>query len=348
MGSLLVIGKWFVLSLALLSLAAWFTVVWVGRRHGLAAITAIGAVAALLTLTTAADVVNAHYRYLPRVDDVVGQKSWPTVSLREVADPGTRPTRPHHGGSVVAVPVAGTYSGFGTHTALVYLPPQYFTEPTRRFPVVYLLHGSPGVPVDWYRANEAAQIGAGLAAAGRPMILIAPQMSHDWLDDSECVDRPGEHIETYLINDVIPTIDNRLRTIDNRDDRTFAGMSAGGFCALNLGLRHRDLVGTIIDMSGFSQPTHSGGMAGLFGHRPDLAQVATANNPAQYASSLPANPPMRVWLDCGRSDHAALTDLRAMANVLRRPGYSTVLHLRPGGHDYGVWVPALRDGLTWA
>ncbi|MBL7492536.1 esterase [Frankia sp. AgB1.9] len=346
MGSVVVIGKWFVLGLAALSLVGWVCCVWLRRRRRAAAI-GVGTVAMLLTLATVADLVNVHYGYLPRVDDVVGVTSWPTAPARDAI--AAMPNRPHRRGSVIALPVAGKHSGFGTHRALVYLPPQYFTEPGARFPVVYLLHGSPGAPVDWYRANEAATTGALLASTGQPAILVAPRVSHDWLDDSECVDRPSEHIETYLIDDVIPTVDTELRTLPDRADRVFAGMSAGGFCALNLGLRHRDLVGTVVAMSGLAEPTHSGGMAGLFGPRPDLAAVAAANTPVRYARALPPSPPMRIWLDCGRGDREALRDTRTMAGLLtHRDGFDVVLRLRPGGHDYGVWRPALRDSLRWA
>jgi enterochelin esterase-like enzyme len=337
---------WFLVVLATLSLAGWVCCFRL-RRRGRGPAIGAGAVALLVTLATVADLVNAHYGYLPRVDDVVGVTSWPTASTRDAR--AQVPIRSHRHGSVITLPIIGTHSGFGTHGALVYLPPQYFTDPRARFPVVYLLHGSPGAPVDWYRANQAATVGALLAGTGRPAILVAPRVSHDWLDDSECVDRPHEHIETYLIDDVIPTVDTQLRTLPDRTDRVFAGMSAGGFCALNLGLRHRDLVETIVAMSGLSEPTHSGGMAGLFGPRPDLTAVAAANTPARYARTLPPSPPMRIWLDCGRGDREALHDTRTMADLLtHRSGFDVVLRLRSGGHDYGVWRPALRDSLRWA
>jgi len=407
MGSLLVISPGFLGTLGLLAVAAW--AVWVWRRRRLrwrGHLAMIGA-ATVLTLLAAADVVNAYYAYLPRVDDVLGVTTWPTLPLAQVgaqvdgaADvpagardeplvtgaagspdgprPGPRPesepsTGPfagpsigpsmglstgaptHRGpaarprrGAVVTVPLRGRTSRFGTHEGLVYLPPQYFTDVRARFPTVYLLHGSPGAPIDWYRANRAADIAARLADGGRPAILVAPLMSHDWLDDSECVDRPGERVESYLVDDVVPQIDATFRTLARREDRIVAGNSAGGFCALNLGLRHRDAFATIVALSGFSRPTHDGGMVALFGKRPDLAAVIRANDPSRYAASLPPSPTMRVWLDCGRQDVDSLRDETALAPVLRAAGYSVVLQVRGGRHDYGVWRPALRDALAWA
>ncbi|WP_261576413.1 alpha/beta hydrolase [Frankia gtarii] len=346
---MVIIGKWFLLAFAGMTLVAWVGCLWLARRGRRVVTVGMAGIAVLLTLATAADLVNAHYSYLPRIDDVIGVKSWPTASTHDVVTAAPAASaRTHPQGTVVSLPVPGARSGFGVQQALVYLPPQYFAEPHTRFPVVYLMHGSPGVPVDWYRANRAAQTGAWLAADHRPAIFVAPRLSRGWLDDSECVDRPGEHIETYIIDDVIPTIDARLRVLPDRADRVFAGMSAGGFCALNLGLRHRDLVGSIVDMSGMDRPTHDGGMVGLFGHRRDLARVVEANTPVRYAATLAPEPPMRIWLDCGLGDHEALGDTRTMASILSgRPGFTVRLRLRPGSHDFGVWRPALRDGLAW-
>jgi hypothetical protein len=150
MGSLVVIGKWFILGLAGLAVAGWLAWVLLRRRRRLAAVP-LAALATVLTLATAADLVNAHYSYLPRVDDVVGHPSWPTIRYRDLATAGGSPaqSRRYRDGSVTTLPISGVRSGFGVHRAMVYLPAAYFADPTRRFPVVYLLHGTPGAPVDW-------------------------------------------------------------------------------------------------------------------------------------------------------------------------------------------------------
>lgn len=348
MGSLVVIAPSFLAWLVIASLAGWGLCVVLARRRGRRPAAAAGLLAGLLTLATAGDAVNAHYGFLPRLDDVVGHKTWPTAPYREVAEPVASRTPSHPRGAVVDIRLPGRRSAFGAPKALVYLPPHYFREPARRFPVVYLLHGTPGAPIDWFRAARAADVGALLAAGGTPAILVAPRVSRDWTDDSECVDRPNERIETYVVGDVVPAVDARFRTLAGRQGRAVAGVSAGGFCALNVGLRHRDTFGTVVDLSGYSRPTHDGGMAALFGRRPDLARVVAANDPSRYAHLLPPRPSMRIWLDCGRQDRAALRDVRPLADVLRGRGYEVVLRLRGGGHDYGVWRPALRDALRWA
>ena len=344
---LLVISSKFLASLVIISLVAWGIVVWRGIRRRWLSAAGFSLLAVVLSLATVADFVNAHYEFLPRVADVVGVRTWPTASLQQVVQPSGRGVQ-HPRGAVVSVRLPGTTSGFGDPTAMVYFPPQYFTEPTRRFPVVYLLHGSPGAPIDWFRAARASDAGYAVARAGQPVLLVAPRASRSWTDDSECVDRPTEHVATYVVKDVVRGIDARFRTIPKRAARAVAGNSAGGYCALNLGLRNRSLFSAVVDLSGFARPTHDGGLARLFGKRPDLARVAAANTPAAYVPKLSPTPQVSLWLDCGRSDTSARRDTLAIAGALSDRGFDVVLRLRPGGHDYGVWKPALAEGLSWA
>jgi hypothetical protein len=52
-------------------------------------------------------------------------------------------------GQLARLAIPNDHTGVGSGPAWVWLPPQYFSEPDRRFPVVYLFHGSPGQPADW-------------------------------------------------------------------------------------------------------------------------------------------------------------------------------------------------------
>ena len=255
----------------------------------------------------------------------------------------------HPRGEVVRFDIPDRGSGFGASDALVWLPPTYFSDPTARFPVVYLFHGSPGVPADWFQGGRAGHAGGAAARQGEPAIIVAPRMSHGWLDDPECVDGVHEKVDTHFVRDVVPTVDEQLRTRADRDDRVLGGMSAGGYCALQLGLTHRDLAATVIDMSGLTEPTHSDGPSAMFG--PDRATVTrrlAETSPAVYARTLPTGPPLRVWLDVGSGDSETRGPLTAIAPVLRSRGIDVQLHVRPGAHTFHVWAPALAQSLPWA
>ena len=343
---LLIITPQFLGLLAAVALLATVGTWFLARRHHRAAAILAGLLAFLLLPATAADAFNAHYQYLPRVADVVNSPTWPTAHASLVLD-RDRPVKPHPAGAVVQVPLPGPVSGFGMPGSYIYLPPQYFTEPTRRFPVVYLIHGSPGGPIDWFRSARAADAGAQAARQGTPVIIVAPKASRSWTDDSECVNSPREQVETYLTRDVPAAVDRVLRTIASPAGRIIGGNSAGGYCALNLGLRHRDVFGGVIDLSGFDHPTYDKGMASLFGARDDLPATVAANDPSQYARTLPDGPRLSIWLDTGRSDGAARGDAHRMLGLLTAAGQNVQLHERPGGHEYGVWRPALMQSLLW-
>ncbi|HET6209720.1 MAG TPA: alpha/beta hydrolase-fold protein [Jatrophihabitans sp.] len=307
---------------------------------------ALVAAASLLSVAFVADCVNSYYSYLPNVSDVVDALvSSPPQSLTPAVNQVSVPPSTARG-RLFQLPVPDHGSGFGRSMAWVWLPPQYFEQPRVDLPVVYLFHGSPGMPRDWFHGGAAGRTGQLLAAEKLPVIMVAPQMSKNWLDDPECVDGLHEKIETHLLRDVIPAVDQQLRTERNRTGRIFAGMSAGGYCALNLGLRHPELTATVLDLSGYTVPTHSGGMASLFG-RGNAAAVAQ-NSPASYADRLTGGPPMRIWLDCGSSDRTVLRQLNAISASLRRDGMVVEQHSRPGDHSYSVWRPALKQSLAWA
>jgi enterochelin esterase-like enzyme len=373
--SLSVISKGFLAALIGGSVVLWLAVYAIRRRRGRVAVITVASLAFVLSIASAADAVNAHYQYLPRLSDVIGQRDWPAIShqrLTQLSDVpvaatptpvasvppqahGTRrvATRASRGmgyphGAVGSIEVPDTGVGFAAKRALVYLPPEYFADPQLRFPVTYLFHGSPGVAIDWLRGAGAARAGDLASRKGEPQILVMPTVSRSWLDDSECVDGAHMRVETYVVGDLVPAVDAQLRTKADAVDRTVGGMSAGGYCALNLGLRHRNLFGQIIDMSGFTHPTHAGGMAALFGNRADLQAIVAANSPDVYVDALTPVPPTRLYFLCGTNDPQAMREMASMRDRLRARGFDVSWSTRPGGHTYGVWRPGLIDALDWS
>ncbi len=312
-----------------------------------------GVLVLVLGTLTAADFVNAHYAYLPMVSDVAdvltGDQQWIAADRLGHLSPEQERNAEVRGAVVRDGLSADPANKLGRTHMVVYLPPQYFREPTTRFPVVYLLHGSPGRPADWFHAGRADTIGLKLARDGHPAILVAAQLSRSWTDDSECVDGVRQKIESHVFEQVIPTVDRTYRSLPLRDKRVFAGMSAGGYCALNLGLRHRDTVATVVDLSGFTKPTYEGGAYKLFGaNTPESAALVRSNSPAEYAADLPRSPRTRIWLDSGSEDGTVKREMSELAPGLRERGIDVSMHVRPGGHTYRVWTAALAQALPWA
>ena len=112
----------------------------------------------------------------------------------------------------------------------LYLPPSYETDTSRRFPVIYWLHGGfqhsrqPGV---------AELIDAAIRRGDIPQsIIVFPQaLPIGWYVDSKDGARPLEQI---MVNDLVDHVDATYRTIADREGRTIEGFSMGGFGAMHL------------------------------------------------------------------------------------------------------------------
>jgi S-formylglutathione hydrolase FrmB len=136
--------------------------------------------------------------------------------------------------------------------ARVILPAGYDDHPTRRYPVVYFLHGLPGSSSS-YQGND--WLLDAIAAAG-PAILVLPQGARGSDSDPEYLDwGKGRNWATYVGGEVPRYIDTHFRTIANRTGRAIIGVSAGGYGATEIGLNHLDRFSVIESWSGYFHPT---------------------------------------------------------------------------------------------
>ncbi len=154
---------------------------------------------------------------------------------------------------------------------VIYLPPGY--DPARRYPVVYLLQGFPGSPYQYVDGIDLPSY-ADPRIAGRslpPFIAVIPPAGID----AHHGDWTGVW-EQYLVSDVVPWADANLPTIPHRAGRVLAGLSAGGYGAVDIGLRHPLLFSTLEAWSGYFHPLRAGALvharpAGMRAQRPESA-----------------------------------------------------------------------------
>jgi hypothetical protein len=129
----------------------------------------------------------------------------------------------------------------------VLLPGGYASSGERRYPVLYLLHGSVDDYRSWTDKGDAEHLTAGL-----PMIVVMPDAGSggfysDWYNNG--AGGPPEW-ETYHVRELIPWIDAHYRTIASRAGRATAGLSMGGFGAMTYPSRHSDLFVAAASFSG--------------------------------------------------------------------------------------------------
>lgn len=229
---------------------------------------------------------------------------------------------------------------------IVYTPPGY-GQSSARYPVYYLLHGSPGRPAVFTDIAQLPVRMDNLIIRGRmrPMILVFPdgRIGGSTYSDSEWANTPSGHFAGYVIN-VVHNVDHRFRTLARRDDRVIAGFSAGAYGATNIALHNLWAFANLQSWSGYYLETRSGVFANA-----DAATLR-ANSPLRYVGRLRAligRDPVRAVLFVGRDDDAS-PQTGPMAAALAAAGGSVNWALYPGGHDWQLWHAHLDQMLMLA
>jgi enterochelin esterase family protein len=225
----------------------------------------------------------------------------------------------------------------------VYIPPGYDQAPDRRYPVLYLLHGFANDHHSWHRYGRANDILDNLLAKGAiaPFLVvmplgyggarvngdgtgIAPENSGQFRGDPALYERD-------LLEDVIPMIDGKYRTIADRKHRAIVGFSMGGGQAGRFGLRHLETFSTVGIMSA---GLGGGGNTAAPGADPIAALAA---NPAKANEQIDL-----LWIACGKED-AAMKGAAALHEALGKAGIEHTFLETEGAHHWRVWRRYLRD-----
>lgn len=133
---------------------------------------------------------------------------------------------------------------------IVYLPPSYATNKSKRYPVVYALHGYSIGAEQWSKEIHVPQtIEGGFAQGADEMIVVLPDSKtvHNGSMYSSSI-TTGD-FERFIFHDVVSYIDSHYRTIANRSSRGLVGHSMGGYGATRIGMKHPDVFGSLYIMS---------------------------------------------------------------------------------------------------
>jgi dipeptidyl aminopeptidase/acylaminoacyl peptidase len=127
---------------------------------------------------------------------------------------------------------------------LIYLPPDYDKNKTRRYPVLYYLHASGGTPRRGAAGIVARLDKAIRASRAEPLIIIFPNglRGATMYCDSKDSKYP---VETVIVKDLITHVDASYRTVASRQGRAVDGFSMGGFGAAHLAFKYPELFGVV-------------------------------------------------------------------------------------------------------
>jgi enterochelin esterase family protein len=244
-------------------------------------------------------------------------------------------------------------TALGSQKALcVYVPPEYYTQKDKKFPVLYLWHGGGGSELDWVNEGRADVILDNLLAQKKavPMIVVIPNSAAGGPGPAAAPGAPAapggapgagpgvqryDLIEKETISDIIPFIEKHYRTLPTRETRAIAGLSAGGGISINVGLKRLDVFAWVGQFS-------SGMFGGVGGYAPwEVEKISPGflKDPAATNKRLKL-----LYFSCGETDPRmpfqtkVVEELRAQKINLTFKGF-------PGVHEWMVWRHSLADLL---
>ncbi len=194
----------------------------------------------------------------------------------------------------------------------VYLPPSYLTDRTRRFPVVYLLHGYTGTDLSYFGTNSQRLLHVVAdrvftSGAAKDMILVMPNCMNAFGGCMYSNSPTTGFWEDYVADDLVAYIDKNYRTIARRDARGLGGHSMGGYGTFKIAMKRPDVFSSIYALS--SCCLNEGNVRPGRGGQPSVAESiksieeARGNRGAQGSlaraaawASNPENPPFYLDL----------------------------------------------------
>jgi|LSQX01.2.fsa_nt_gb enterochelin esterase-like enzyme len=223
---------------------------------------------------------------------------------------------------------------------LVWLPEAI--EADQAYPVLYFLPdggGSAHTVINDYQIGEAADEQVRQGVIG-PMIIVAVSMDRSFGLNSAAavspVDTAGGQsfvegpYEAYFIDEVMPLIEARFQTKNDRSGRMIGGYSMGGYAALHLAFRHPQLFCRV-----------GGHSASLFPEAfPDESisdwlypdeQIRDQRDPIRLAETCDLTG-LQVYLDTGATD-VNVEGNALLAQILEEKGISCEKHVFPGTHS---------------
>lgn len=224
---------------------------------------------------------------------------------------------------------------------------------TKRYPVIYLLHGLTGHYNNWLDKTRLVDY-----TAAYEFIIVMPEGNDGWYTDSASV--PTDKYESYFLQELIPDVEKRFRASSERESRAIAGLSMGGYGALKFGVKHPEMFVLTASLSGALDAASwtEADLKGLefiwrtlqpvFG--PEKSETRAANDLRKLFSELTAQRIAAlpyVYLDCGTEDRL-LEINRSFADILTKQKIPHEYRQLPGSHSWTYWDSQVQEVLRIA
>lgn len=232
----------------------------------------------------------------------------------------------------------------------VILPADYDapTSKTKRYSVVYLLHGLTGHYDNWAAKTKLTEY-----AAKYNYIIVTPEGNDGWYSDSVSV--LNDKYESYIIQELITEIDKNFRTFADRNHRVIAGLSMGGYGSLKFGLKYPEKFILIGSFSGALKAAEwTDKNTGEWLSKSIMSVFGAAESESRKSNDIykivreitdekKKNLPF-IYLDCGTEDFL-IQQNRDFAAILFENKIPHEFRQLPGKHDWNYWDSQVKEFL---
>lgn len=237
----------------------------------------------------------------------------------------------------------------------VVLPASFDADKTKRFPILYELHGI-GDNEQFFVHSGLWNLVEDLRDGGKlkDFLIATPAGGATFYINSK--DEKVRY-EDFLLREFFPFIEKRYRVSPGRANRAISGVSMGGYGALHLAFRHPQLFGSVSAHSAaligrlpafVNQPQspRSRVLGGVFGIPPDAA-FWNANSPLTLARSANLFG-LKIYFDCGdQDDYGFDAGAAALDKILTARKIPHEFHIYPGRHDPAYFAAHLPASLAF-
>lgn len=241
-------------------------------------------------------------------------------------------------------------------TYSIYLPKNYETKKSKKYPILYLLHGLTDTNKNWFERGHVKDVMDQLVASGEAieMIIVSPNAGGDiwkgvW---NGYFDMPEWKYETFFFTEFLPYIEKNYRVIGNKQSRAVAGLSMGGGGTTVYAQKHSDMFCAAYPMSALMQREEK------HTEIPKeltqwywLNEAVKENDCVKFVENadektLEKLRSVKWFVDCGDDDFLLNYNLN-FVKAMNDKKVPLEFRVRDGGHTWEYWHSALYTCLPF-
>lgn len=236
----------------------------------------------------------------------------------------------------------------------IYVPAEFDSNPTKQYPVLYLLHGFTDTYAAWVEKGKLDRVADEMIQKGEipPMVIVMPNAGGPETRDTwnGYFNMEGWAYSDFFYKELIPTIEKRYRIIGDKANRAVSGLSMGGGGCTVYAQHHTDLFSSCYAMSAWL--TSNDTQLDPNNRQTYVTKAVHQNDAIKYVSNASREvteqlKTVRWFIDIGDDDFLFDQDIQ-LYQAMRAKRIPCELRVRNGGHTWEYWNTALRTSLPFA